>query len=86
MVPERARVKKKDIANMSLSYCMQIFVKEEIIRHRGSNIICPTLSTMPEANKISAHMVTRAPDGPEFALEDLWRDSRCVIVFLRRFG
>ena len=41
---------------------------------------------MPEANRISAHMVTRAPDGPEVALEDLWRDSRCVIVFLRRFG
>ena len=41
---------------------------------------------MPEATGISAHTVRRAPDGPEVALEDLWRDSRCVIVFLRRFG
>ena len=41
---------------------------------------------MSEANKIAAYTVTRAPDGPEVAFEDLWKDSRCVIVFLRRFG
>ena len=41
---------------------------------------------MSEANQIAAYKVTRAPDGPEVAFEDLWKDSRCVIVFLRRFG
>ena len=41
---------------------------------------------MSEANKIAKYTVTRAPDGPEVSFGDLWKDSRCVVVFLRRFG
>ena len=41
---------------------------------------------MSEASKIAAYKVSRAPDGPEVVFEGLWKDSRCVIVFLRRFG
>ena len=60
------------------------------LSQRGRSNILPSFSIigskMSEANKIAAYTVTRAPDGPEVAFEDLWKDSRCVIVFLRRFG
>ena len=42
--------------------------------------------TMTEAKKIASYKVVAAPAGPAVAFEDLWKESRCVIVFLRRFG
>ena len=41
---------------------------------------------MSEGNKIASYTVTKASDNSEVAFEDLWRDAKCVIVFLRRFG
>ena len=56
------------------------------VRQSSSISIIGIGSEMSEANQIAAYKVARAPDGLEVAFEDLWKDSRCVIVFLRRFG
>ena len=43
--------------------------------------------TLGEASeRVSRNRVLKAPDGPEVNFEELWRDEKCVIIFLRRFG
>jgi len=43
--------------------------------------------TLGEASeKISRNHISKVPDGTDVTFEELWRDQKCVIVFLRRFG
>ena len=46
----------------------------------------PSLTLGEASEKISRNFASKVPDGPDVTFEELWRDKKCVIVFLRRFG
>ena len=46
----------------------------------------PSVTLGEPSEKISRNLVSKVPDGPDVTFEELWRDQKCVIVFLRRFG
>ena len=46
----------------------------------------PSVTLGEASERISRNLVFKVPDGPDVTFEELWRDKKCVIVFLRRFG
>jgi len=39
-----------------------------------------------ELDKIASKVVLKVPEGDEVEMKSLWKDQRCVITYLRRFG